>query len=88
MKIGCKMFHGWHQCLPVDHHSFQDDGESACKAECHQHTLKSFLLQIPWLVSGCQAPHPAPDPPILPAVVSHMDSATSAKGLGSFEGCG
>ena len=41
----CLCIHGWHQCLSVDHHSFQD-GESACKEECHQHTLKSLIPQI------------------------------------------
>ena len=31
--------------VSVDYHSFQD-GESACKEECHQHTLKTLIPQI------------------------------------------
>ena len=31
--------------VSVDYHKFHD-GESACKEECHQHTLKSLIPQI------------------------------------------
>jgi len=52
----CLCIHGWHQCLSIDHRSFRD-GESDCKEECHQHTLKSLIPQIviPGTHSWCRS---------------------------------